>query len=232
MPLVKTYRQAVCDLLYFVGQQANIMNWTSDQQAQLLALIHQRSERAVLDQQLKHTEAELVKQEVVQQQGYAHLLKEEQDVDRLERLSWAKVYYDLLNRREAQLTKEQAEAEAALVRYDAMRAQVADLLARKTQLQDQLRGYETLDATYDALIQQKTGALLVENDTKSGQYRAHIDALSALDKHLHELKEAHQAGLSALNEVQRLGNLIGEAQSWGTWDLIGGSTLTSIMAQT
>ncbi len=204
------------------------MTWTSDQQTKLLALIRQRSERDVLRNQLKHTEADLNQQQIQQQQLYDQLLQEEQDVDRLERLSWATLYYNLLNRREEQLTKEQAEAEVVLSRYEETKAYGTDLQSRKTELLEKLAVYAHVDNDYDALIQQKTGTLLVQQGDLNEQYKARISALTLTDKHLRELEEAHTAGLKALNEVIQLVQFVGEARSLGNWDMFTKSVVFSM----
>jgi len=204
------------------------MTWTSNQQTQLLALIRQRSERDVLRNQLKNNEDDLEKGLADKQVLYDQLLEEEQDVDRLERLSWATLYYNLLNQREEKLTKEQAEAEAALSRYETVKEYVADLQTRKDELLEKLATYAHVDTDYDVLIQQKTGTFLVQQGTVNEQYKSHISALSAADKHLHELNEAHTACLKALNEIMHLVVLLDEARSLGNWDMFTKSVIFSM----
>lgn len=204
------------------------MTWTSDQQTNLLALIRQRSERDVLSNQLKRTEADLNQQQIQQQHLYNQLLQEEQDVDRLERLSWATLYYNLLNRREEQLTKEQAEAEAALSHYETVKEYVADLQARKDELLAKLDVYAHADTNYDVLIQQKTGMLLQWQGAVNERYKSHVSSLSVADKQLRELEEAHNAGLKALNEVMQLVHFAGEALSLGNWDMFTKSVVFSM----
>lgn len=203
------------------------MTWTQHQQDQLLTLIRQRNERDVLQKQLTRTQAELDEQLIQQQMLYDELLKEETDVDRLERFSWAKLYYDLLNRREEQLTKERVEAEAALSRYELIKEQTADLQKQLETLTHKLTPFVGVDATYDALIDQKTGFLLIQSGPTQDQYKGHVEALTVADKQLREVKEAHKAGLMALDQVLQLLELIDDAHSWGNWDIMSRSAVVS-----
>jgi hypothetical protein len=205
------------------------MTWTSDQQSELLTIVSQRNERDVLRRQLDALNQELDQQLANQQALYDVLLEEEKDVDQLQRLSWAKLYYDLLSRREDQLTKEQAEAAAALSRYDDVKAVTTGLQMQVADIRQKLEAYVHVDTEYDARIEQKTGALLANQGSAYEQYKRHLEALTTADKQLQEVKEAHGAGLKASQEVVRLGKIIDEAKSWGTWDMLGGSSLTSII---
>lgn len=205
------------------------MIWTANHQAALLALIQQRNERDVLQKQLQLLQADLQQRKAQQDTLYEALLKEESDVDRLQRFSWAKLYYDLLNRREAQLTKEQAEAEAALSRYESVREYVTDLEGCINELTQKLEPFTHLQTGYDKLIEQKTGFLLVQQGAVYEQYKGHLLALEQADKHVQEMREAHSAGLKALEEVLQLRKLLDEALNWGNWDMWAGSVMSSMM---
>jgi hypothetical protein len=216
-------------LAYFEAKQSNTMNWTTAQQGQLVAAIQRRNERDVWQQQL-NTARNTLKEQLEQQQTlYDQLLKEEKDVDRLERLSWAKLYYDLLNQRDEQLAKERLEAEAALSRYEQVKEQTTQLQQRVHELEQKQVIFTDIDVAYDKLIEQKTGALLVQSGPVYAQYREHVDALAVADKQLQELKEAHQAGLTVLDQVLHLVKLLDEAHSWGNWDMMTSSTVLSWM---
>ncbi|KAB7727034.1 hypothetical protein F5984_22615 [Rudanella paleaurantiibacter] len=205
------------------------MIWTDSHQAALLALIQQRNERDVLQKQLQLLQTDLQQRQAQQSTLYETLLKEEGDVDRLQRFSWAKLYYDLLNRREAQLTKEQAEAEAALSQYESVCEYVTDLKGCINELTQKLEPFAHLETGYDKLIEQKTGFLLVQQGAVYEQYKGHLLALEQADKHVQEMREAHSAGLKALEEVLQLRKLLDEALSWGNWDMWAGSVMSSMV---
>ncbi len=204
------------------------MNWTTDQQDQLLALIHRRNERDILQKQRSAAQAELKALLPQQETLYEELLREELDVDRLERFSWASFYYNLLSRRDEQLTKEKLEAEAALSRYELMKEQTEHLQQHVDELSQKLASFAEVDTAYDALIQQKTGVLLAQSGLVHEQYKAHVDAVVKADKQLQEMEEAFKAGREAHRQVIELKKLIRNAQTLGAWDMASGSALVSV----
>ena len=148
------------------------------------------------------------------------------DVYNLERLSWARLYYDLLNRREVQLAKEQTEAKTARLRYEAEWALGQDLRIRVADLREKLAAYANVDAAYDALIQDKTGVVIARQDDRYQQY---VAALSAAEKQLSEVSEARFAGLQAERAVGHLIDLLAEATSLGNWDMFTNSSVMSYL---
>jgi hypothetical protein len=98
------------------------MTWTNTQQERLLAIISRRNERDHLAQQLTYYETQLRQLAHDLSIQYDLWQREEADVERLQRLSWASIYYDFLNQKEQQLSKEAAEAQQAHLRFDAIQA--------------------------------------------------------------------------------------------------------------
>ncbi len=148
------------------------------------------------------------------------------DVDRLGRLSWATVYYNLLDRRGEQLTNEQAEAQAARIAYDAVTAQVEALKSRVDSLTSQLEASADVALRYDTLVREKTEAV---KGQPGNRYDVHASALQTTEQQVQEVQEAQQASNNALHEVNRLTSLLDSAISLGNWDMFAGSTLISMV---
>lgn len=205
------------------------MNWPIAQQEALLDVIRRRNERNQLQKQLERTQTDLA----TRQQQQAALLnlwqREQADVDRLDRLSWASIYYDLLNTKERQRSQEEAEAQQARLRYDVVSASVEELTQQLTEQQTRLTTYATVDADYDRFIQEKRIALSFSAGYVGSQYQQRLDKLTEQNHQLQELTEAHRAGLQALDEVFRLRKLLEQARNWGTWDMLGGSAFASMV---
>ncbi|MBN8823774.1 MULTISPECIES: hypothetical protein [unclassified Spirosoma] len=204
------------------------MNWTAAQQEALLDVIRRRNERDHLQKQLERTQAELTTRQQQQANLRTEWQAEQADVDRLDRLSWASLYYDLLNTKEKQRSKEEAEAQQARLRYDVVTASVDELTQQLAEQKNRLTAYATVDTDYDRFIQEKRIALSFSAGYVGNQYQQRLDNLMAQNRQWQELEEAHKAGLQALNEVFRLRKLLEQARNWGTWDMLGGSTIASI----
>ncbi|MEZ0612200.1 hypothetical protein ACAW74_27065 [Fibrella sp. WM1] len=202
------------------------MTWTPTQQETLLTLISRRGERIALEQQLATLTKTIGQQRTQQTARYEQWSNEQADVDRLERLSWASIYYSLLNRHDEQLTKEQAEAQRARLDYDASSAQIDGLTTQLTALQTRLASYADVEPTYEQLMQQKEQVIQSQANTA---YRQRVDALTTAQQRLTELTEAQQAGRQAAHEIDALVRLLDEACRLGNWDMFTSSSLLSAM---
>ncbi|SOD99540.1 hypothetical protein [Spirosoma fluviale] len=205
------------------------MTWTTAQQDALQNAIQRRNERNILQNQLAQTKTELAKRQQEQAVLLDQWRNEQADVDRLNRLSWASLYHDLLNQKEQQLTKEEAEAQHARLRYDAICATVIALQQQCKDQEKRLPGFSDVDQLYEQLIESKREALLNSSDAVREQYQQHLTTLIHNNHYAQELTEAKGAGIQALQEVRQLGQLLDEARTWGTWDMLGGSTISSMI---
>ncbi|GAB3019525.1 hypothetical protein [Spirosoma pulveris] len=205
------------------------MTWTTAQQDALQHAIQRRNERNILQNQLAQTNSELEKRQQEQAVLLDQWRDEQADVDRLNRLSWASLYHDLLNQKAQQLSKEQAEAQYARLRYDAVCATVDALQQQCEDQAKRLSDFLGVDTVYDQLIESKREALLNSPDTMREQYQQHLTKLTHSNQYAQELAEAKGAGLQALQEVRQLTQLLDEAHTWGTWDILGGSTISSMI---
>ncbi len=203
------------------------MNWTSVQQDQLLALISQRNTRDHLARQLAHSESLIQQLDADLKAQYDLWQREQADVDRLQRLSWASLYYDFLNRKAEQLTKEEAEAQQAHARFDTINATLETTRRHSDELRQQLAPFSTVESDYDYLIRQKRKALELRTDETARLYQQHVQELSQLDRKLNELTEANHAGTTLLTELMHLNKLLAEARSRGNWDVFLNSALIS-----
>ncbi|MCX6217060.1 hypothetical protein [Spirosoma sp.] len=205
------------------------MNWTTAQQDALQHAIQRRNERDILQKQLVQTKAELGKRLLEQAALLDQWRDEQADVDRLNRLSWASLYHDLLNQKGQQISKEEAEAQQARLRYDAICATVSTLQQQCANQEKRLPDFNDVNSVYEQLIERKREALLNSSDAVRDQYQQHLTALIHNNHYAQELTEAKGAGAQALQEVMQLRKLLDEAHTWGTWDMLGGSTISSIV---
>ena len=154
--------------------------------------------------------------------------KEQHDVERLEGVSLTRLWAGLRGSRQDDLSREQAEAEAARYRLAEARARLATI--ERAQAAAQARLAELADAPnrYEAMLDAKETYLHQSSDPRSAQLLALADERGRLTAQLREIGEAiaaaHQAGL-ALGEVQAK---LGSAANWSAYDtFLGGGIIGS-----
>jgi hypothetical protein len=199
-----------------------------------------------VDAQLEHAaqvrrEAQALRHRLEAAAGYAQqtaarvtearsrLADESEDVARLESFSWARISSTLRNNRADDLERETAERDAA--RYAVADAEARDAAARRdvAGLTAQLEALGDVDAAYTAALAAKeewavahapdVAARITELSTRRG-------VLLAEDA---EAREAHAAGVEALQLLGEADRLLASAGSWATWDTFGGGGMLTDM---
>ena len=154
--------------------------------------------------------------------------KEQADADRLERTSLTVFFLRLSGKLEEKQSVEQAEAQAARIKYEAalreLEAVTAELDAARRDL-GVLRGCEQ---RYHAVFLEKKAALRAAGGAAGETLLSLEEALSAVKIREKELTEAVQAGEGALQTVRQILSSLDSAKSWGTWDLVGGGLITDL----
>lgn len=154
---------------------------------------------------------------------------EERDVEKLESMSWVRIWATLRGGRATDLERETAERDAA--RYAAAeaahRATMAEADVRA--IEAQLSALGDVDGAYARALDAKetwlrehpgaATARLAEIATRRGE-------LVALD---HENREAHEAGARAHGALSDALDVLSSAASWSTWDTFGGGGLLTDM---
>lgn len=198
-------------------------------QAALERATQARQEQTKLQQRLRTAteQAQAVEKEVADRRTV--LADETEDVERLESFSLTRIWATLKGSRDADLDREVAERDAE--RYAVAEAEARLEVARRdvASLEAQLRQLGDVEADYDAALKAKEQWLLstgAPNATELARVAEERGALLAEDT---EAREAHAAGLAARDLLLHAQQLLGNAQSWSTWDTFGGGGLFSDM---
>lgn len=155
--------------------------------------------------------------------------REQKDVDDLERLTFAALWARLSGRKEERLEREEAEACAARMKYEAAERQLAEIRAEIAGCQEQLRQDADCEKRFRQVLREKQEALKVENSAAAERIRALEERLTELVSRQRELEEARSAGDTVRCCLDQVMNALGSAESWGTWDVLGGGFLTDVM---
>ena len=155
-------------------------------------------------------------------------LEEQADVDRLEGRSLAAFFYNVIGKMDEQLNKERQEAYAARVKFDAAAREleaVENDLRRCESEYNELRGCEK---QYEATLKEKATAVKAAGGANAEEILKLEERNAFLESQKKELREASSAGNSALSTARQVLDSLGSAESWGTWDLLGGGLLADM----
>ena len=157
------------------------------------------------------------------------LAEEAKDVEALESFSPARIWAVLRGSRTTDLDRERAEHEAA--RYAVAESEARTDLARRDamSLQAQIDALGDVNEVHRRALDAKEKWALANDPTLSAALddlaRQHGEIIASQK----ETAEAYAAGEAALVLVDEALDLLGNAESWSTFDLLGGGALTDLM---
>lgn len=155
-------------------------------------------------------------------------LREQADVDRLEGASLAAVFYTILGQKERRLSKEQAEAYAAAVKYETAAQELEAVEAEIDRYQSEKASISSCERRYQELLKQKQEALKASGAQEAKELLRLEERIAYLSQQQQELQEAISTGESAHNTVCSILRELDSAEGWGTWDLLGGGMLSDL----
>lgn len=147
---------------------------------------------------------------------------EQADVDRLEGHSLAAFFYQVIGKMDEKLDKERQEAYAARVKYDAAVRELSSIDADLEQLQAKLAQLEGCESQYRAALLEKMQAIKTSNHPAAQQLADSETRIAGLKVQKREIKEAINAGKTALNTTKEILETLDSAEGWSAWDVMGG----------
>ena len=152
-------------------------------------------------------------------------LKEQTDVDRLEGGSLAAFFYGVIGKMDEKLDQERAEAYAAAVRYDAAKRELDFVKDSIAGYEAELRSLAGCEERYEQALSEKTAALKASGGVKAEKILSMERQLMEIESQRRELREAIEAGNSALQVADRVQEELDGAENWSTFDLLGGGII-------
>jgi hypothetical protein len=157
----------------------------------------------------------------------AHAI-EERDVERLETMSLTRIIAALRGSRDDRVARERAEADAARYRVAEAESQLATLDLEAERGRAQLDQLGPAAQAYQAVLADKERQLAGAGDPRGVQLLALAEERGRLTAQAREVAEAAEAARTALAALDRLGQKLGSASSWSTYDtFFGGGMLSS-----
>lgn len=188
----------------------------------LKALWEQVAEKKVVD--AKYQELQAQRKTVAQRVRQLEKVKqsEQADVDRLERGSLAAFFYQMVGRMDEKLDKEQQEAYAARVRYDAAARELASIDADLARLEARLKGLSGCEQRYQDALMERFREIKETNSPAAQELMESESRVVELKLRRREIREAVQAGNTALKQAGAVLESLDSARGWSTMDLVGG----------
>ncbi|QDT59481.1 hypothetical protein SV7mr_19880 [Stieleria bergensis] len=155
------------------------------------------------------------------------LSSEKADVDKLEGLSLTGLFYSILGTKDERLETERQEYLAAKLKHEECSQAVGDAENEVERLVAELDSFQDAESEYLALIKEKEQFLAQTGDHRAKTLLEFTERLSDLEADRKELCEAVEAGRTAERSLEQVRSELRSAENWGTWDLIGGGTIST-----
>lgn len=154
------------------------------------------------------------------------LATEKADVERLEGIGLTGRFNTVLGTKDERLEQERQEYLAVKLKYDECTQAVEDARQEVERLQKEISACGDAEDEYNRLIEEKRQLLSQTGDERAEKLMDLSERLADLEADRKELGEAVRAGEEAQNALEQVRSELQSAQNWGTWDMIGGGTLT------
>lgn len=153
--------------------------------------------------------------------------KEDADVEKWENGSLVAFFYGVVGKREERIEKEKQEAYEAAVKHDAVKAELAAVESDLMKVKAELLRLEGCEWEYKKAIDEKAAALAAAG--KDNGILELEKEQAKIKEQYREIREALDAGDTALTQLKEVQKFLNEAEGWGTWDMLGGGLFTTMM---
>ena len=155
--------------------------------------------------------------------------KEQDDVDRLENGSLTGFFYSLIGRKVEKLDKEREEAYAAVLKYDSTKNELSALEDDIRKCEKELQPVVNSREQYKTLLAEKREILKNSGSLKGGEIILLEERAANFERQKKEISEAVVAGKKARNTVDSVLKELGDAENWGTYDVVGGGLIADMV---
>jgi len=155
------------------------------------------------------------------------LEKEYHDVEQLDKLNLTALFYSILGNKDKKQEKERQEYLKAKLQYEEAIEEIKLIKRTVEQLRIEINLLKNSEEKYQLLLREKEEFLLSLEDESSKNLQGVIDDINAAALHIQEIEEVLQEAEPALHYLNETFNQLQSAESWGTFDMIGGGLLVT-----
>ena len=171
---------------------------------------------------------ELERKNSIKDKLYSELMKEKEDVKKLEGLSFSAIFLSFIGKKEEQLDKEREEFLAAELRYEESLETIKELQKEIKEINNKLINFTDLKDRYDKLIKEKERLLLKDHSLEGKRLKENLESVNELKLDIKEVDEAIYSGERAVSSLKEMKGHLDSARGWGTWDILGGGLISNI----
>lgn len=154
-------------------------------------------------------------------------IREQRDVDVLEKISLKSIFLTLSGDKKLQLSKERQEAAKEQYQFLSKQKELENLFEEKTKITSSLKEIYQYEKEYESLLKEKVKGLINKGSEQGKIFKEILDEISGYKKQIKEYNEAISAGENVEREVRNIVCILKSAENWGTFDLFGGGLITS-----
>lgn len=152
------------------------------------------------------------------------MIKEQKDVDSLEKGSLTAFFFDMCGKKEQKLDKERAEAYEAKMKYDNAMYQLSETNTQIEKCEKQINALQGCEQNYETALK-KRQAELRNHNPQIQQLEECIVSSKLLQK---EISEAILAGNQAREIATLVLSKLKDADSWAIYDMVGGGFIADM----
>jgi len=127
------------------------------------------------------------------------------------------------------LTQEQKEAYEAALKYDSVLQEYNDLTFRISQITDEWATLKDIEKEYRAALEAKKEEIKISESPEKEEILKLEKELITCQTQEKEIREAWSAGNRCLYAANNVIENLRKASNWGTWDIIGGGTMSTLI---
>ncbi|WP_458413007.1 hypothetical protein ACNQFZ_19725 [Schinkia sp. CFF1] len=153
--------------------------------------------------------------------------KEQKDVEKLESLGVASIFYSLIGQKLEKLDKEKQELIAARLKLQEAAKTVHDLKEESKDLQQKLATVANVESEYNTILCKKENHIHTKDPALSKKLYGLLELEADLHSKLKEYEEAISAGKKASSSLKKALQSLDSAKSWSTFDMLGGGIIST-----
>ncbi|MCA0969645.1 hypothetical protein LCM20_03435 [Halobacillus litoralis] len=155
------------------------------------------------------------------------LSEEKEDVEALEKMSLANLFYTISGRKDEKVEQEKQEVIEAQLKWKEAKQSVQELSEDIQHIKERIHTLGNPGEEYEALWAERKQYLIQKGEEKGKEILKLADQQSYLEAELEEVEEAIAAGDSALYALREAEEALGSASNWGTLDMLGGGIIST-----
>lgn len=156
------------------------------------------------------------------------LRKEEQDVEKLTKVTFTNFLHTIINDKAEKLDKEKQEAITAKLKCDSVLTQLEDCKTSLEKLNIKYSKLSQAEEEYKMLLNQKRDFILTYMPDKWNEIKSLMEEDREISNQLKEIDEAINAGENTMSCIDNAREALQSAKNWGTLDMFGGGLLSTM----